>query len=326
MRSHEESGEARQELESLSNPTMTRSLEHMDGDTITNGIGDLGLRPVSISEQSALCQAPLDQGLMANRKSINITPPNSCPADERTHSMLVDAVSGIFSHQQPLETGLHTMHAGEYDGAQENIGTDLWNTQLDIGSSPFFAGEDFDLDAMNLSILQATSQSFHAMESTSRQGTTDQLEPLNFLPEGQYRGKPSSHVQRRWHTFSEHTPSGDATPTDTQERLGLNDDHRQRLVESLGQRVQHGILPSTSFLVRFIHRSGFNLNIYTNFLLCLEFMYSGLLLSFPACFPYDTCINFSASQTKLCTPSLNLFNRKSISLLSTGHFPQHKPI
>lgn len=67
--------------------------------------------------------------------------------------MLVDADSGIFSHQQPLETGLHTMHADEYDGAQENIGTDLWNTQLDIGSSPLSAGEDFDLDAMNLTIL-----------------------------------------------------------------------------------------------------------------------------------------------------------------------------
>lgn len=250
MRSHERSGEARQELESFSNPMMTRSQEHMAGGTIANGIGGLGLRPVSISEQSAPGQVFLGQGLVANRESINITPPNICSADERTHSMLADADSGIFNHQQPLETDLHTVHVDECDGVQESIGTDLWNTQLDIGSSPFFAGEDFDLDAMNLSILQATSQSLHAMENTSRQGTMDQLEPLNRLPEAQYTGKPSSHVQRRWHIFSEHMPSGHATPTDTQERLDLNDDHRQRLVESLGQRIQHGILPSTSFLVR----------------------------------------------------------------------------
>lgn len=243
MRSHEEPGEARQELELFSNPMMTRSREHMAGDTIASGVGGSELQPVSISEQSAPGQVPLSQGLVANRESINITPPSSYSADEMAHSMLVDADSGIFNHQQPLHTGLHTVHVDEYDGAQEGIGTDLWNTQLDIGSSPFFAGEDFDLDAMNLSILQATSQSSYAMENTSRQGKMDQLDPLNLLPEAQYTGKPSNHVQRRWHTFSEYTPSGRGPPTDTQERLGLNDDHRQRLVESLGQRVQHGILP-----------------------------------------------------------------------------------
>lgn len=230
---------------------MTRSREHVAGDTVANEIGDLGLRPVSISEQSAPGQVRLGPGLLANREPINITLPTSYSADARTPNMLVDAESGILDSQQPQEAGLHTVHVDEPDGAQESIGTDLWNTQMDIGSSPFFAGEDFDLDDMNLSILQATSQSLNGMENTPRQSTMNQLEPLNPLPGAQYTENPRSHIQRKWHTFSDHTPSGHATPTDTQERLGLNDDHRQRLVESLGQRAQQGILPSTSFLVRF---------------------------------------------------------------------------
>lgn len=232
---------------------MTRSREHTASDTISNGMGDLGLRPVAAAHQFAPGQVPLSSGLSANRDSLNITPPTSYSADEGTPSLLVGAENGIFNSQQPLEIGLHPAHMDEDDPTQASIGTDLWNTQLDIGGSPFFAGDDFDLDAMNLSILQATSQSVHAMGNTPGPSTMDQLGPLNPLSDLQYTEKPTSHVQRRWHTFSEKTPSGHATPTDTQERAGLNEEHRQRLAESLGQQVQHGILPSTSFLVRFSH-------------------------------------------------------------------------
>lgn len=235
---------------------MARSREHTTSDTIPNGIGDLGLQPIAAAEQFVPGQVPLGSELLANPESINMTPPNSYSTDGRTPSILVNAERGIFNSEQPLETTLHPTHLDENNTTQASIGTALWSTQLDIDCSPLFAGDDFDLDAMNLSILQATSQSIPAMENAPRQNTTDLLGPLKSPPDR----RPASLVQRKWHTFSEKTPSGHTTPTDTQERVSLDEDYRQRLAESLGQRVQNGILPSTLFLVRFSHCSALDLN------------------------------------------------------------------
>lgn len=62
-------------------------------------------------------------------------------------------------------------------------------------------------------------------------------------------------VQRKWHTFPEPTvPSGDTTPAHSRTNHTVSthsdDRYRQKLVESLRQKVQPGILPSTKFLIR----------------------------------------------------------------------------
>ncbi|KAJ5371537.1 uncharacterized protein N7496_007629 [Penicillium cataractarum] len=61
--------------------------------------------------------------------------------------------------------------------------------------------------------------------------------------------QPSSVVQRKWHTCLELSPSGRTTPDMLSDSNRIDESHRKRLADHLQQRVQHGILPSTPFLL-----------------------------------------------------------------------------
>jgi hypothetical protein len=126
----------------------------------------------------------------------------------------------------------------------------LWNCQWDEDWSLLLAGGDFDLDAVNQTLLESTDCWPH---NTSADRIDSAIDPDP--PADSTRGP--SLVQRKWHTFSETTNiSGNCTPelprsTDTSSQLRVHGDvgYREKLVDSLRQRVQPGILPSTSFLV-----------------------------------------------------------------------------
>jgi hypothetical protein len=126
----------------------------------------------------------------------------------------------------------------------------LWNCQWDEDWSLLLAGGDFDLDAVNQTLLESTDGWPHNISADRIDSSID------LDPPADSRTGPSL-VQRKWHTFSETTNlSGNCTPelprsTEASSQLQVHGDvgYREKLVDSLRQRVQPGILPSTSFLV-----------------------------------------------------------------------------
>ncbi|KAJ5148299.1 hypothetical protein N7526_001651 [Penicillium atrosanguineum] len=109
----------------------------------------------------------------------------------------------------------------------------------DLDWISLLTGSDFDLDALNRSLIETTENQ-----------TTDPIRNPN---------EAQGPVQRRWHTFSESiVSSGQATPnlrcSSSSDRdhgyihMIADESYRQKLAEGLQQRVQSGILPSTGFL------------------------------------------------------------------------------
>ncbi|KAL3483023.1 fungal-specific transcription factor domain-containing protein [Aspergillus germanicus] len=125
----------------------------------------------------------------------------------------------------------------------------LWNCQWDEDWSLLLAGGEFDLDAVNQTLLESTDGWPHNISADRIDSSIDPDPPADS------RTGPSV-LQRKWHTFSETTNlSGNCTPelprsTDASSQLRVHGDvgYREKLVDSLRQRVQPGILPSTSFL------------------------------------------------------------------------------
>ncbi|GKZ25808.1 hypothetical protein AbraIFM66951_000791 [Aspergillus brasiliensis] len=136
--------------------------------------------------------------------------------------------------------------------ATEMTGTRAWPTfwsgQWDEGWTSLLTAADFDLDAINQTLLESTDQ--------RPQNLTPQPASISPAPESLPDATTGlTAVQRRWHTFSEtKLPSQRASPeplsggTTGPLRTHADDRYRQKLVESLRPPVQVGILPSTSFL------------------------------------------------------------------------------
>ncbi|PLB49967.1 hypothetical protein P170DRAFT_508237 [Aspergillus steynii IBT 23096] len=121
--------------------------------------------------------------------------------------------------------------------------TSPWETLPDglreLDWMPWLTGPNFDLDALNQSLIE----------------TTD-IQTMDLVRNPDEAQGP---IQRRWHTCSESIISSGQTTPDLR-RPGSSDrdrghihmipdeSYRQTLAESLQQRVQPGILPSTGFL------------------------------------------------------------------------------
>lgn len=127
----------------------------------------------------------------------------------------------------------------------------MWDVPPDRAWESWLTGVDFDLEAVNLSLLHATSDFVPTMESVPEQSMMGFSEGLNSAIECDPGVRQESLIQRKWHTYSEQTPSGCMTPNASQEYRHIDETYRKRLTDSLRQRVQNGILPSTSFLVQF---------------------------------------------------------------------------
>ncbi|KAB8264803.1 hypothetical protein BDV32DRAFT_75580 [Aspergillus pseudonomiae] len=113
----------------------------------------------------------------------------------------------------------------------------VWDGPGDLDWTSWLTGTDFDLDALNQSLLESTE--LHAKDAARSLGGA------------------AGPIQRRWHTFSETAiSSGQTTPDQSdpgnnhpgQIRIFADESYRQRLAESLRQQIQPGILPSTGFL------------------------------------------------------------------------------
>ncbi|GAB1192603.1 hypothetical protein APSETT444_001796 [Aspergillus pseudonomiae] len=113
----------------------------------------------------------------------------------------------------------------------------VWDGPGDLDWTSWLTGTDFDLDALNQSLLESTE--------------------LRAKDAARSLGGAAGPIQRRWHTFSETAiSSGQTTPDQSdpgnnhpgQIRICADESYRQRLAESLRQQIQPGILPSTGFL------------------------------------------------------------------------------
>lgn len=119
---------------------------------------------------------------------------------------------------------------------------------------PFLATEEMDLEELSLSLLNATGEyplqpvTIDAPISPAvsvGQCDTDLASDNTHTAPGQ-----ATVVQRSWHTFSGHAPSGYVTPNSRQEHDRLDDACHKNLEDRLQPRLQRGTLPSASFLVR----------------------------------------------------------------------------
>lgn len=165
-----------------------------------------------------------------------------------TSNISMDTESAI--HSTPPTTLFSTDGCGD-PGNQQNLQPNMWDVRPDRVWQSWLTGVDFDLEAVNLSLLHATSDLVPAMESVPEQGMMGFSEGLGPALECEPGGRQESLIQRKWHTYSEQTPSGCMTPNGSQEHRHIDETYRRRLADSLRQRVQNGILPSTSFLVQF---------------------------------------------------------------------------
>jgi hypothetical protein len=183
--------------------------------------------------------------------------------DQQCPVLSHDANSGIISvstHSLDYAASTPAQNICEYDDnlVAAFLGTEMpstgswptfWSGQWDEDWTSLLTAGDFDLDAVNQTLLASTHQ--------TPQNLT--LEPVSVSPAAESppnSTKGPTAVQKRWHTFSETgAPSKQASPepspSDSAGQLHTHADdcYRQKLVESLRPRVQAGILPSTRFLV-----------------------------------------------------------------------------
>ncbi|KAJ5814578.1 fungal-specific transcription factor domain-containing protein [Penicillium riverlandense] len=183
-----------------------------------------------------------------NNMAVPVSPPNSTSLDRQTPKISGHEESSTCDTQITPLPSLFPLEAGDTWRNQGSPQPALWDYRLDQEWETLLTGDDFDLDAVNLSLLHATSDFVPAIESIPEPSLLPPREQSvpdtgNDLVKGR-----ANAIQRKWHTFSEPFSSGQMTPDVSQEGSFIDESYRKRLVERLQPRVQHGILPSTPFL------------------------------------------------------------------------------
>ena len=171
--------------------------------------------------------------------------PQSIIGSNHTPHMAVDTASTI--HSTPPTTLFATEGGGD-SATQYSLESALWESRVDPGWTSWLTGVDFDLDAVNMCLLQATYDPGPPMPNDPDINIMGINDPEISHDDG-HGENLDSIIQRRWHTYFEQPSSGTRTPNIFQGRSHIDETYRGRLNDSLRQRVQNGILPSTAFLV-----------------------------------------------------------------------------
>lgn len=187
----------------------------------------------------------------------------------------------------------------------------MWDGQWDLDGTSWLAGTDFDLEAVNQSLLESTE--------------TYPVDPAPDTTGGR------ELVQRRWHTFSEAAVSSGQTTPDCdishndpcQIHTFADESYREKLAESLRQRVQPGILPSTGFLVSTLspitHEYFFSHS--PSGLLCPSVFYA-----VPVHIPSCSCANISALKNERHPSPVHLLHWESVPRLIASNIPWYKHV
>lgn len=127
--------------------------------------------------------------------------------------------------------------------------TEISSAELESGWISWLMGDGFDLDAVNSSLLQATTGDFLTIDPMLE----DQLATgsFNIGPQAMDEGSALGGLatRQKWHTHVEQTTSDAMSPDSSDDRNQIDETYRSELADRLQQRVQTGILPSTAFLV-----------------------------------------------------------------------------
>ncbi|KAJ5639052.1 uncharacterized protein N7484_006914 [Penicillium longicatenatum] len=187
-----------------------------------------------------------DSGSMTGDIMSLMSPPNSAPVDKRTPNVSVGDKTTYPNHASPLTSLLLDEHV--WKDQTSPLPPPVWDYLRDNREwDALLTGEDFDLDAVNLSLLCATSDFPPPEASPDAIPELDRSRlqpPPNLVADS--AKQHTNLAQEKWHTFSE-LCSGQMTPIPPENSL-IDDSYRKRLAERLQPRVQHGILPSTPFL------------------------------------------------------------------------------
>lgn len=128
--------------------------------------------------------------------------------------------------------------------------TDISSFELESGWISWLTGDDFDLDAVNTSLLQATTGD---LLPVVQMPDDDPLTTgASFGPQAADVGSTpcGDAISDKWHTHCGQTSSVNITPDPAIDPNQIDESYRNELADRLQQRVQTGILPSTTFLVR----------------------------------------------------------------------------
>lgn len=168
----------------------------------------------------------------------------------------------------------------------------------DLDLMSWLTGPDFDLDALNQSLIETTENQ-----------TTNLIRNSNEV---------QVPIQRRWHTFPEPIlSSGQTTPDlrcpNSSDRdqghihMIADESYRQKLAEGLQQRIQTGILPSTGFLVS-VYFSTSTITQFSSLAVLVGLLPSSILQTFPVHISTDSCANISSIEKKCHCSLVDLFH------------------
>ncbi|KAJ5083006.1 hypothetical protein N7532_012049 [Penicillium argentinense] len=187
----------------------------------------------------------IEAGITDDMIQAPASPPNSTSIDKQTPNLSIGDPNTYPSQVTPL-TSFFSVEAGDIWRSQVSPPPPLWDSRLEREWETLLAGDDFDLDAVNMSLLCATSDYVPTAENLSGLGT---MEPTSQpLPIDEQTKRHANTVQKKWHTFSAISLSSQMTPDIPHESNFIDESYRKRLAEGLQARQQHGILPSTPFL------------------------------------------------------------------------------
>lgn len=121
-----------------------------------------------------------------------------------------------------------------------------WNLNMDSQVPTWLADEDFDLNALNSSVMENTMSYFAPLN------TRNEVDPLVFAvqpPDEPIMDRKEDQVRQRWFTFIGTHDPGYITPDAIPEQTEVDERYREKLSQRLQQRVPTESLPSTDFLV-----------------------------------------------------------------------------
>lgn len=308
--------------------------QNLDPELISHTIGsDIPAVPANLEHMNHLDHLnPMAGNMMAP-----VSPPNSSSIEKHTPNMSIGETSTYPTQATPL-TSLFSLETGDAWRNQASPQPPMWDYQLDREWETLLTGEDFDLDAVNLSLLYATSDyvPVDAIPGMDITRPPPPAEPASINSINSDTAKRHANaVQQQWHTFSELASSGQMTPDVPREASLIDESYRKRLAERLQQRVQHGILPSTPFLVCYVFSFDMSLSLHTPCVILIlqpkltlitmtGSLYSSILFQIPSSFPHRTHAHVSTRNSKLGSSPIFVLCRESVCWLFSGNFSWHQ--
>ncbi|OKO90300.1 Transcriptional regulator ADR1 [Penicillium subrubescens] len=172
---------------------------------------------------------------MAGNMMAPVSPPNSSSIDKHTPNMSIGETSTYPTQVTPL-TSLFSLETGDAWRNQASPQNPMWDYLLDREWETLLTGEDFDLDAVNTSLLYATSD-YVPVDTIPGMDITRLLPSVQTASMNSDSAKQHADtVQKKWHTYSELASSGQMTPDVPREASFIDEAYRKRLADRLQQR------------------------------------------------------------------------------------------